>query len=291
MIAPKPPWLRKKGSLAEQEAMRALLAELRVATVCQQALCPNISECFGNGEATFLILGTRCTRHCRFCNLEKAAPERIDPDEPGRVAEGVARLKLSHVVITSPTRDDLPDGGADHYVATVAAIRERSPETRIELLIPDLQGDHQALARIITARPDVLAHNMETVPRLYHLRAGAEYGRSLELFRHCRLLAPALPLKSGLMLGLGETVAEVVEVLADLLRNGCRHVSIGHYLPPSRDHYPLQGHVTPEIFEQLKTVALQLGFEHVESSPFTRSSYHAGRYGHRSDNGRMPHAS
>jgi lipoic acid synthetase len=274
----KPEWLRKKVNPGDQGEMRQLLGELRLNTVCQQALCPNISECFACGQATFLILGKHCTRLCSFCNVEKTAPLPVDIDEPARVAEAVARLKLSHVVITSPTRDDLPDGGAAHYAATTAATRTGSPATRIELLIPDFQGDTAAVATVAAAHPDIIAHNVETVPRLYHIRSGADYGRSLGVLRRCRELAPDIRTKSGIMLGMGERAEEVLQVLIDLRNVGCHYLSIGQYLSPSRNHYPVQEYVKPEQFEVLRMTALELGFSHVESGPYVRSSYHAGKY-------------
>lgn len=275
----KPDWLRKKVNPAEQAAMRTLLGELRLNTVCQQALCPNIAECFSCGQATFLILGRDCTRQCSFCNVEKgAAPLPADNDEPRRVAEAVLRLQLRHVVITSPTRDDLDDGGASHYAVTVAAIRQRSPATAVELLVPDFGGDGQALATVLAARPAILAHNLETVPRLYAVRQGADYRRSLQLLERAALAADAAPTKSGIMLGLGETEAEVLAVLQDLRQAGCSYLSIGQYLAPSRRHQPVVEYVLPERFEELRQQALGMGFRHVESSPYTRSSYHAAKY-------------
>src|SRR6266568_1950402 len=276
-IQRKPEWLRKKVNPGDQSEMRNLLVELRLNTVCQQALCPNISECFACGQATFLILGKNCTRLCSFCNVEKTAPQPVDGDEPARVAEAVSRLKLSHVVITSPTRDDLPDGGAAIYAATVAAIRSASPATRIELLIPDLQGDVPSLAAVVASRPDIIAHNVETVPRLYQIRSGADYRRSLELLRVCAEMAPEIRTKSGIMLGMGELEPEVLQVLKDLRDAGCDYLSIGQYLAPSRRHYPVQEYVTPELFETLRVQALAMGFSHVESGPYVRSSYHAGK--------------
>ena len=277
-IQRKPEWLRKKVNPGDQSEMRQLLGELRLNTVCQQALCPNISECFACGQATFLILGRNCTRLCSFCNVEKTAPLPVDNDEPARVAEAVQRLKLSHVVVTSPTRDDLPDGGAGLYAATVAAIRRSSPATRIELLIPDFQGVVPSLKQVVAARPDIIAHNVETVPRLYHIRSGADYRRSLEVLRTCAALAPDIRTKSGIMLGMGEEEGEVLQVLHDLRDVCCAYLSIGQYLAPSRLHYPVQEYVPPERFESLREQALEMGFSHVESGPYVRSSYHAGKY-------------
>jgi lipoic acid synthetase len=278
IIQRKPEWLRKKVNQGEQTGMRRLLGELQLNTVCQQALCPNISECFSCGQATFLILGTNCTRQCSFCNVEKTAPLPVDLDEPARVAEAVQRLNLSHVVITSPTRDDLPDGGASIYSATVSAIRSASPETRIEVLIPDLQADPDSLRCVVASQPDIIAHNVETVPRLYHVRSGADYHRSLDVLRICRELALEIRTKSGIMLGMGEQAEEVTQVMRDLRAAGCRYLSIGQYLAPSREHYPVQEYVRPEDFERLRQAGLELGFSHVESGPYVRSSYHAGDY-------------
>lgn len=277
-IQRKPEWLRKKVNPGDQNEMRSLLGELRLNTVCQQALCPNISECFACGQATFLILGRNCTRLCSFCNVEKTPPLPVDSDEPARVAEAVRRLKLSHVVVTSPTRDDLPDGGAEIYAATVAAIRTVSPATRIELLIPDFQGSIRCLEAVVASRPDIIAHNVETVPRLYHIRSGSDYARSLEVLRLCAEMAPAIRTKSGIMLGMGEAEDEVLQVLRDLRSVGCAYLSIGQYLAPSRRHYPVQEYVRPELFEALRLQALEIGFSHVESGPYVRSSYHAGQY-------------
>ncbi len=278
-IERKPEWLRKKVVAGEQTAMRALLSELQLNTVCQQALCPNISECFGCGQATFLILGRDCTRQCSFCNVEKGVrPLPPDPDEPRRVAEAVVRLQLTHVVITSPTRDDLPDGGAGQFAATVAAIRAASPTTRVELLVPDFGGDLQALQTVLQAGPDILAHNLETVPRLYEVRKGADYARSLTVLQTAVKLAPDIPVKSGLMLGLGETEQEVVAVMQDLRQVGCSYLSLGQYLAPSRRHQPVAAFIPPERFEALREQALALGFRHVESGPYVRSSYHAAKY-------------
>jgi lipoyl synthase len=278
-IERKPEWLRKKVNPGDQAAMRSLLGELRLNTVCQQALCPNIAECFSCGQATFLIMGRDCTRQCSFCNVEKGnVPLPVDPDEPGRIAEAVRRLKLSHVVITSPTRDDLVDGGACHYAATVEAIRNSSTGCAVELLIPDFNGDQHAVETVLASRPATVAHNIETVPRLYSIRSGADYDRSLKLLAHALSVAPDIATKSGLMLGLGETQAEVISVMQDLRQAGCSYLSIGQYLAPSRRHQPVVEYLRTELFEELREEGLKLGFRHVESSPYTRSSYHASDY-------------
>ena len=277
-IERKPEWLRKKANPGQQGDMRALLGELKLNTVCQQALCPNISECFSCGQATFLIMGRNCTRLCSFCNVEKNMPELLDNGEPGRVAQAVSRLKLSHVVITSPTRDDLPDGGAGHYAGVVAAVRSASPLTRIELLVPDFNGSHASLETVLDARPDIIAHNLETVPRLYHIRSGADYRRSLDLLDHSRAYAGDIPTKSGLMLGLGETGEEVLAVMRDLRQVDCTYLSLGQYLAPGRRHQPVVEYIRPERFDVLRDAALEMGFRHVESGPYVRSSYHAGQY-------------
>jgi lipoic acid synthetase len=277
-IRRKPEWLRKKVSPAANADMERLLTGLSLHTVCQEASCPNITECFRKHQATFLILGKVCTRRCTFCNVGKESPQPADQEEPGRVAEAVARLALAHVVVTSPTRDDLPDGGAAHYAATVAAIRSAMPKTAIELLIPDFQGSPEALRTVLLAGPDILGHNLETVPRLYHIRAGADYGRSLDLLRQARTFAAEVPTKSGVMLGLGETEEELLAVLHDLRAAGCAYVSLGQYLAPSRRHQPVVEFVPPERFERLRVAALDLWFAHVESGPYVRSSYHADRY-------------
>jgi lipoyl synthase len=274
----KPHWLQKKVIPAAHLEMEGLLKELRLNTVCQQARCPNISECFSQRQATFLILGRICTRMCSFCNVSKETPVSVDPGEPGNVAEAVHRLALSHVVITSPTRDDLADGGASLYVETVERIREASPGTKVELLVPDFAGDSAALAAVVSVKPDILGHNVETVPRLYQVRSGADYHRSLNLLAEARSLDPALKTKSGLMLGLGEEEAEVLAVLEDLIATGCSYLSLGQYLAPSRMHHPVQRYVEPEVFERYREKAVAMGFAHVESGPYVRSSYHAELY-------------
>jgi len=277
-IRRKPHWLQKKVNPADHSEMDRLLRRLDLNTVCREASCPNISECFRQKQATFLIMGRDCTRSCSFCNVSSNRPAPLDPNEPSRIAEAVMSLSLEHVVVTSPTRDDLPDGGAGHFAATVDRIREISPQTVIELLVPDFQGSRESLATVLSAKPDILGHNIETVPRLYSVRAGADYQRSLSLLEASREMAPSIPAKSGIMLGLGETREEVLSTLADIRRTGCRYISIGQYLAPSRSHHPVAEYIDPSEFELYRKEALGMGFSHVESAPYVRSSYHADRY-------------
>jgi len=255
----------------------SLLRSGRLHSVCEEALCPNRGECFSRGTATFLILGDVCTRNCRFCAVRGGVPSPPDPDEPRRVAEAVSRLGLDYVVVTSVTRDDLPDGGAGHFAGTIAAIRRVSPEAGIEVLIPDFRGDESALGTVLGARPDVLNHNIETVPRLYPgARPGADYRRSLELLARVSAAAPSIPAKTGLMLGMGETRREIRDVLSDILETGCRMLTLGQYLQPSPDHLPVERYVTPREFDRWRRTALDMGFKAVASGPFVRSSYRAG---------------
>ncbi len=279
-ISPKkhPEWLSKKINIRQQQRMKNMLTDLKLSTICEEALCPNITECFEKKQATFLILGTACTRQCSFCNVDKARPGPVEKDEPARVAEAVQRLGLRHVVITSPTRDDLPDGGAAHYASVVHAIKDLNPLTRVELLIPDFQGMEDSLALVQQALPDILGHNLETVPRLYYVRKGADYHRSLEVLRQARIQKPRIPTKSGLMLGLGETEEEVIQVMQDLLEVDCRLLSLGQYLAPSREHHPVVEYISPEVFERLGATARNMGFDYVESGPYVRSSFHAEDY-------------
>ena len=273
----KPAWLRRRlPSGPEYERLRTLLRDHQLTTVCQQALCPNQFECFGRGTATFLLLGERCTRTCRFCAIGHGPLGPADPDEPRHVAEAVRILGLRYTVLTSVTRDDLADGGASHFAAVVRAVRAVAPDTRIELLIPDFQGNAQALATVLAAAPEVLNHNLETVPRLYAAaRPQAIYERSLELLRRVRATAPATVSKSGIMVGLGETRAELRQLFADLRRVDCDLLTIGQYLQPSRDHLPVTRFVPPEEFAELRGEALALGFRAVAAGPFVRSSYQA----------------
>jgi lipoic acid synthetase len=277
-IKGKPHWLRRRlPNGPEYEQVRALIDKGRLHTVCQEAACPNQFECFSNHTATFLIMGDRCTRNCRFCNVESGrVPEPLDADEPARVAEAVEQLGLHYVVITSVTRDDLTDGGAGHFAATIHEIRKRRPDSVIEVLVPDFMGDATALRTVLDAGPDVLNHNIETVARLYpQVRPQAVYQRSLALLEAASRYRPAIPPKSGLMVGLGETLQEIRQTLSDLQQSGCRYLTIGQYLQPTTDHLPVRRYVTPEEFEQLGKIARGMGFEAVASGPFVRSSYHA----------------
>ena len=273
----KPPWLtRRLPSGPEYEKMRGLMNRGRLHTVCQEAKCPNIWECFSNRTATFLILGDRCTRNCRFCAVAHNPVEPPDPAEPMRVAQSVEKLGLAYVVVTSVTRDDLPDGGAGHFAKTIREIHRRIPEAVIEVLIPDFKGDAEALRTVLEAQPQVLNHNIETVPRLYAaVRPGAVYARSLELLARVRTIDASISTKSGLMLGLGETTAEIRQTLQDLLDAECRMLTMGQYLQPSKNHLPVARFVPPAEFGQWQKTAFQMGFGEVASGPFVRSSYHA----------------
>jgi lipoic acid synthetase len=273
----KPAWLKRRLPTGETfNQVRELIEAGRLHTVCQEAKCPNIWECYSHRTATFLIMGERCTRNCRFCSVAAGPPGPLDPQEPARVAEAVERMGLKYVVVTSVTRDDLPDGGAGHFAATLHEIRRRVPGTEIEVLIPDFQGDPAALETVLRARPDVLNHNIETVPRLYpRVRPQADYRRSLELLRRAGEIAPRIPTKSGLMLGLGERPEEIRQTLQDLRAVGGRILTLGQYLQPSPEHLPVEAYVPPDDFENWRTVALEMGFSEVASAPFVRSSYHA----------------
>jgi lipoic acid synthetase len=254
----------------------ATVRGLGLHTVCQEAHCPNIGECWGHKTATFMLLGDTCTRNCGFCAVTHGRPLAVDPAEPGRVAEAVERLGLRHVVITSVNRDDLPDGGAGHFAATAAAVRNRLPDCRVEVLVPDFQGDLAAVETVVASPIDVFNHNLETVPRLYRrVRPGARYARSLAVLEHAHRSRPGLPTKAGLMLGLGESEDELASVFSDLWMAGVQILTLGQYLRPSDAHLPVERYVTPEEFESLRGRALRMGFRHVESGPLVRSSYHA----------------
>jgi lipoyl synthase len=273
----KPAWLRRRLPLGpEYEKVRRLLKGQELHTVCQEAHCPNQFECYAKGTATFMILGDRCSRNCRFCAVQHQPAGPPDPAEPARVADAVSLLDLRYAVITSVTRDDLDDGGASMFAETIRAIRRRRPDTLVEVLIPDLQGDWQALAGILAAKPQVLNHNIETVPRLYPLvRPQAFYQRSLELFRQVKKNSPQQVCKSGIMLGLGETHEELRQVWLDLRRNGCDILTMGQYLQPSAENLPVRRFVPPEEFDRLQAEALACGFSGVSAGPFVRSSYQA----------------
>jgi lipoic acid synthetase len=255
----------------------SLLRDLRLNTVCEGARCPNIGRCFASGTATFMILGNNCTRNCTFCAVEKCPPSPLEADEPQRIVEAVRRLGLSYVVITSVTRDDLPDGGAGHFARTVQALHQDLPGVRVEVLIPDFRGDAAALAAVVDAKPQVLAHNLETVPRLYaEVRPQAVYRRSLGLLGRVKQQSPSMLTKSGIMLGLGETPEEVRQVLTDLRGENCDLLTLGQYLAPSRRHHELVRYVTPDEFAEYEAMGMGMGFRGVASAPLVRSSFRAG---------------
>jgi len=272
-----PPWLkvRAPGGSGYVETLTTVRT-LGLHTVCQEAHCPNVGECWGHRTATFMLLGDVCTRNCGFCAVHHGRPVTVDPGEPGRVAEAVVRLGLQHVVVTSVDRDDLPDGGASHFAATARAIKARCPTCRVEVLVPDFKGDGAAVETVASAPIDVFNHNVETVPRLYRrVRPGARYERSLGVLRGARAVSVRGITKAGLMLGLGETRDELLEVFGDIRGAACDVLTLGQYLRPSRDQLPVERYVPPEEFAALRDDALALGFRHVEAGPLVRSSYHA----------------
>ena len=273
----RPEWLKAPAPAGENfTELKDLVERLRLNTVCSSAACPNMGECWNHRTATFMILGNFCTRRCGFCAVQKGAPLEIDYDEPRRVAEACAALNLRYVVIISVNRDDRADGGAEIFALTIRAIRERIPGCRVEVLIPDFQGDEAALRTVIGAAPDVLNHNIETVPRLYkEVRMGARYERSLELLVRASAMNPAIPTKSGLMVGLGESNEEVIETLSDVRAHGVSIATIGQYLRPTPMNLPVLRYVTPAEFAEFKRAGIEMGFSHVESGPLVRSSYHA----------------
>src|ERR1035437_667914 len=277
----KPAWLKiKLGDPRNQNAVLDLISGLNLHTVCQEAKCPNIFGCWTDKTATFMLGGDTCTRHCGFCAVNKGEPDPLDPMEPVHVAEAVKHLRLAHTVITSVNRDDLPDGGSMHWAETIFRVREMNPECRVEVLIPDFNGDEEALNNVLRARPDVLNHNTETIARLYRrVRPDAKYEQSMELLdraAHWRdTTQPAMMTKSGIMAGLGETFDEVVDLMRDLRRVSCDIMTIGQYLQPYEKRLPVERYVTPEEFAEWKRLGEAMGFKHVESSPLTRSSYHA----------------
>ena len=275
--APKPDWLKVRAPGSPRyRRLKQLMRELDLRTVCEEAMCPNIGECWNHGTATFMILGDVCTRSCGYCNVIHGRPMAVDEAEPGRVADAVAHLGLQHVVVTSVDRDDLPDGGAAAFAETIRAIRRRTPACRVEVLIPDFQGRHDDLRGVLEARPDILNHNIETVERLHRVaRPGGDYRRALTLLDRAAGFRPSVPTKSGLMVGLGETVDEVAATLGDLRAVGCDIVTIGQYLRPSAANLPVDRYYAPAEFDALAEQARDLGFGHVEAGPLVRSSYHA----------------
>lgn len=275
----KPEWMRIKLPPSSQkiEHIKSTLRKNKLHSVCEEASCPNLAECFNHGTATFMIMGAICTRRCPFCDVAHGRPLPLDPEEPKKLALTIKEMNLKYVVITSVDRDDLRDGGAQHFADCIREIREHSPQTRIEILTPDFRGRmEQALEVFRETPPDVFNHNLETAPRMYRVaRPGADYKWSLELLRRIKEMHPHVPTKSGLMMGLGETNEEIVEVLKDLHEHGVNMLTLGQYLQPSRHHLPVKRYVPPAEFDELKDVAMELGFSHAACGPFVRSSYHA----------------
>lgn len=276
-----PDWIKVRAPASpEFFRTRAILGGLKLHTVCQEACCPNIGECFSHRTATFMLMGDVCTRNCPYCAVSHGKVRPLDPDEPRRIAEAAGKLGLRHVVVTSVNRDDLPDGGAGHFAATARAIKEALPEARVEVLVPDFQGSLECVDKVIESPIDIYNHNIETVPSLYHkARPGGRYERSLEVLRHAkqrsRAAGRAILTKAGVMLGLGEEIAELLGVMRDLRSIECDILTLGQYLRPSKDHLPVERYVTPEEFAELRREGLAMGFRHVESGPLVRSSYHA----------------
>jgi len=279
----KPEWIRAKiGASSEVARVKQALRENKLHTVCEEASCPNLAECFGKGTATFMIMGDICTRRCPFCDVAHGRPNALDADEPQHLAKTIAAMRLKYVVITSVDRDDLLDGGAAHFAACIRETRAASPGIRIEVLVPDFRGRMDpALAIFKDTPPDVFNHNLETVPRLYkQARPGSDYDWSLDLLQRFKALHPAVPTKSGLMLGLGEEIAEIEQVMRDLRAHDVNMLTLGQYLQPSRHHLPVARYVHPDEFERLRALGEQLGFSHVASGPMVRSSYHADQQAH-----------
>jgi len=274
----KPAWIRAKApNNPEVTRLKSLLRENKLHTVCEEAACPNLGECFSHGTATFLIMGNICTRRCPFCDIAHGKPDPLDQNEPNHLAKTIASMKLKHVVVTSVDRDDLRDGGSAHFTQCIAEIRKQSPQTQIEVLVPDFRGRMEvALEQLAKTPPDIFNHNLESIPRLYKaVRPGSDYQWSLDLIKNFQKMHPNVPTKSGLMLGLGESIEEVHQVMQDLRDHGCRMLTLGQYLQPSRHHLAVERFVTPAEFDELAIVAKQMGFEHVASGPMVRSSYHA----------------
>lgn len=275
-VQKKPKWLKKKMDLKPVLEMEKMLRSLSLNTVCEGASCPNRGECFKNKTATFMILGSVCTRNCRFCDVPKGSPTDLDENEPENVAIASEKLGLKHIVVTSVTRDDLPDGGAEHFAKTIRAIKSKLPESTVEVLIPDFRGSKEALMTVIDANPEIINHNVETVPRLYPaVRPMAKYERSLELLRRVKELGDGIHSKSGIMVGLGETKDEILAVMDDLRAIDCDLLTIGQYLQPSKRHIDIVEYITPEQFKEYELTGLEKGFKYVASGPFVRSSYNA----------------
>lgn len=275
--ARRPDWLKVRLPSGESYfRLKGILRGLDLHTVCEEARCPNVAECWGQGTATFMILGDVCTRSCGFCAVKTGLPQYLDREEPERVAGAVAAMDLSHAVVTSVNRDELPDGGASIFAATIEAIRMRRPGTAVEVLIPDFKGSRASLETVLAAGPDILNHNVETVPRLYkRVRPGARYSQSLELLRRSKEIAPGITSKTGLMLGLGEETSEVEDVMRDMVEASVDVLTLGQYLQPTRDHLPVERFVHPDEFQELAQRGRAMGFRHVEAGPLVRSSYHA----------------
>ena len=272
----KPDWLKVQYNREAVEEVAKLMKDLKLNTVCKEANCPNLGECYKKHTATFMVMGSACTRNCRFCNVSCAKPQPLDPDEPRHLAEVAKKLDLRHVVVTQVTRDDLPDGGAAHMAAVVRAVHETCPGTTVEVLISDLKGSEDALRVVLEAKQEVLNHNVEMVPRLYHdVRPQARYERSLKVLSDSKKFAPGILTKTGFMLGLGETDEEVYALMDDIRATGCDILTISQYLQPTPQHWSLQRYVTPEEFARLKDIAMEKGFKFVASSPLVRSSYRA----------------
>lgn len=272
-----PEYLKKKGIKAEKNLkVQSILEKNGLCTVCHSARCPNLNECFSLGTATFMILGDTCTRTCRFCAVRKGSQQTPDDTEPERLANAASEMGLRYVVITSVTRDDLPDGGASHFKKTISTLRKRVPGAGIEVLIPDFGGNLQALEKVLSERPNVLNHNIETVPRLYpEIRPEANYRRSLDILKYASEMAGDITVKSGLMLGMGEKREEITDVMTDLKHAGCRILTLGQYLPPGKDYYPVREYIHPDFFEEMASIGEKMGFGRVLAGPFVRSSYHA----------------
>ncbi len=275
----KPEWLKIKINSNPENIteVKKMLSRLSLHTVCEEANCPNLMECFGKRTATFMIMGRTCSRNCRFCNVESNIPAPLDKDEPGHIADAVKELGLKHVVITSVTRDDLADGGASHFADTIRAVKKYNRKVIVEVLIPDFKGDSKALSEVIDAGPEIINHNVETVPRLYRdVRPQADYAQSLEVIRRIREADRGIFSKSGIMVGLGETGDEVLSLFQDLRKAECDILTIGQYLAPSEKHYPVKEYIHPDIFRFYEEKAMEMGFRSVASGPFVRSSYNAG---------------